>query len=656
MRWLRILIYQLERLILKGASFQLLFIGGMIVLVSLASGTILYLTQPEAGGFFESVWWGFLRLSDPGYLGDDEGLIRRSLSTLVTILGYVLFMGALVATMTQGLYRTMHRLEAGLTPISLKGHILILGWTNRTPAIIREILLAQGRVRRFLRRAGVRRLRIVVLAEEVTSSLVADLKSELGPLWQAEKIIFRSGNPLKTDHLERADFLRASSIILPASEFELSKGESFDARVVKVLLSISKAASRAGARPPLLVTETQDPRKAELLERGYEGDARIIPSSLVISRLIAQNVRHSGLSFVHGELLNHARGNEIYLREAPVLTGKPFGEAGRYFPRAVVLGVIRQDEDGLRPVLNPPQDLRLLEGDRLVLVAANYGATEAVRNPLPPGEGSALAPLVRRSGLKRRRVLILGWSSKLPILLSEFDSYAKERFEIDLVSVVPAAQRQQLLKGFASAPCRQELRHIEADYTSPSAMVALDPGGYDNILFLSSDWMQSGTESDARTILGYQLLRLELERARSRPEIILELMDPENENLFPPQAGEVLVSPLIISHMLGHTALRPELAMVFEELFTAGGAEIYFSAASDYLEPGRNSWSFAEISSEAARRGDVALGLFRPRPGKAAGEQALVLNPPKDSRWELGEQDRLVVLTTYEQSEEREEA
>lgn len=34
MRWLRVLIFQLERFILKGATFQLLLIGGLILLVS----------------------------------------------------------------------------------------------------------------------------------------------------------------------------------------------------------------------------------------------------------------------------------------------------------------------------------------------------------------------------------------------------------------------------------------------------------------------------------------------------------------------------------------------------------------------------------------------------------------------------------------------
>src|SRR6056297_3026382 len=111
MRWFRSLVFHLERFILRGAPYQLLLIAGMIVLVSLISGGILFLLRPAGTDFWDWVWWGFLRLSDPGYLGEDEGTVQRAVSTLVTVLGYVLFMGALVAIMTQGLHRTISRLE-----------------------------------------------------------------------------------------------------------------------------------------------------------------------------------------------------------------------------------------------------------------------------------------------------------------------------------------------------------------------------------------------------------------------------------------------------------------------------------------------------------------------------------------------------------------
>ncbi len=51
----------------------------------------------------QAIWWAFRRLTDPGNLGDDEGLFTRVLSSVLTVLGYVLFMGSLIAIMTQWL-------------------------------------------------------------------------------------------------------------------------------------------------------------------------------------------------------------------------------------------------------------------------------------------------------------------------------------------------------------------------------------------------------------------------------------------------------------------------------------------------------------------------------------------------------------------------
>ena len=88
------------------------------MLISVTAGILAYIFTSGFESLGKSTWWASLRLSDPGYLGDDEGVLLRSVSTVVTVLGYVVFMGALIAIMTQWLHRTMRKLESGLTSIS----------------------------------------------------------------------------------------------------------------------------------------------------------------------------------------------------------------------------------------------------------------------------------------------------------------------------------------------------------------------------------------------------------------------------------------------------------------------------------------------------------------------------------------------------------
>jgi hypothetical protein len=135
--------YALERLFMRGAQYRLLAVAALIGLISVTGGALAMLASGAFDSFGEAVWWAFLRLTDPGYLGDDVGTLNRTVSTILTVLGYVVFLGALVAIMTQWLNARMERLESGLTPVVRNDHVLVLGWTNRTDAIVRELLLSR---------------------------------------------------------------------------------------------------------------------------------------------------------------------------------------------------------------------------------------------------------------------------------------------------------------------------------------------------------------------------------------------------------------------------------------------------------------------------------------------------------------------------------
>jgi hypothetical protein len=122
-------------------------------------------------------------------------------------------------------------------------------------------------------------------------------------------------------------------------------------------------------------------------------------------------------------------------------------------------------------------------------------------------------------------------------------------------------------------------------------------------------------------------------------------MDPENEKLFQQTSGEVLISPLILGHIVAHVALRRDLNVVFDELFTAGGAEIYFRASEVY-QLGNKDLTFREIERAVALQGDVALGV-RNRARSEETFSGIQLNPPKDSLWHLDDLHELVILSTY---------
>ncbi|MEX1366664.1 MAG: ion channel DMI1 [Nannocystaceae bacterium] len=636
--------FVLERFLVRGAAFRLAFVVGTVVAVSVAGGLAVVGTG-RFEGLGPAIWWAFLRLSDPGYLGDDEGTYVRTVSTLLTVAGYVLFLGALIAIMTQWLQAALRRLENGLTPIADRNHIVVLGWTNRTATVVRELLLSTEQVRHFLRLRGRRSLSVVVLAEEVDAELQQDLRERVGEAWRTDSVVLRSGSPLRPEHLRRVAADDAAALILPAPLYD-TPGVSPDTETIKTLLSLAMLEENvAAADLPLVVAELLDDRRLVTARRAYPGPLEVVASNALVSSLICQTIRHPGVSHVFADLLAYGEGSEIYVRNAPSLAGLRFGDLADAFPLAIMLGIVRQERSGATPMLNPSDDLVIETEDLIVFLAENYAATEPPPSyePRRPdhGQGIPAAPWLR----PHRRVLILGWSQLVPEVLAELERYRSEKFEVTVGSFVPLANRQRLLDDHEFVPQRITVEHVELDYTLPGKLRRLAPERYDNVLLMASDRIDTD-ETDARTIVGHLLLRELVPYSDDGPRVLVELAESENLASFPTYGSEIMVPPLMLSHIMAQVALRPELRAVFEDLFGAEGPEIYFRKAGDYGLAGREV-GFSEIARAVAARNETALGV-RLRDRSGHGDDEILVNPPRDRRWLLHKDDGLVILATYD--------
>lgn len=630
------------------ARFGVLLV--LVLLVALGAGLLVRAIAPGFETAGQAIWWAFLRLTDPGYLGDDDGVARATISTAITVLGYILFMGALIAILVQWLDQTMNRLELGLTPVAMDAHIVLLGWTSRTAAILEEILASQGRIERFLRERGARHLRVAVLAERAGPVLMAELRQQLQQQlrgrWNARQIVLRSGSCLRLEDLRRVDFAHAAAVLLPAADTAVDNALDADARSVKTLMTIGAAlAEEPPEEPPLLVMEIQDTRHAAGLPSLYPGPLEIVAGDEVIVQLMVQTVREPGLSHVYHEFLSDVSGCQIYVREQPHLVGAAFVELAYAFPEGVLLGVVRPDGDGFIALLNPPGDLRLEPGDRLAVLAHRYA------DALPPADVGPAPLLTERpppapNQRRRRRVLLLGWNQLVPALLKELASYPDEAFEVDIVSEVSAVKRRKRIAAEDFDSDRVAIRQLELDYTVAAYVEELEPADYDNVLLLRSGRLQAGSESDARTILAYLLLR-QLTAGASAPHVLLELTDPDNSGLFERRLEnehtELLVTPRIVSHMLARVAMRRELRAVFDELFSPGGCDIAFRPIADYqLTAGAHT--FAAVQQAVDVRGAIAIGIRR-HGRRGAEDGGIELNPGRDERLELHPRDELIVVS-----------
>ena len=243
-------------------------------------------------------------------------------------------------------------------------------------------------------------------------------------------------------------------------------------------------------------------------------------------------------------------------------------------------------------------------------------------------------------------------------MLAEFAAYPKEVFSIDIVSQLSASKRRKRIAAEGPAPAQLQIRQLEFDFTVPAYLDDIDLASYDNVVLLASGRLKSGAESDARTILGYLLLRDLMAPGAQAPSVLVELTDPDNIALFENRSGEIIVSPIIVSHMLSRVILRRELRAVFDELFGSVGSEIIFRRIADYdladtlsripdYELAGGDYTFADLQRAADIRGEIAIGIRRSEQERTP-YGGVELNPRHDKHLNVGENDELIVLSTNE--------
>lgn len=640
----------LEALLLSGTMGRLGVAAFLIAAVAFFMGLLGYLaamgSEQAFSNPFEGVWWAFLRLSDPGYLGDDDGYLLRIISTVVTVAGYVLFMGVLVAILTQGLNEKIRRLEMGLTPISANKHIIVLGWNNRTPWMVGKFLISEGRVGRFLRRVGARRLKLVLLVEEVSPRHSLELKNFIGPEWKSNRVVLRSGSPLRLDHLMRVDYLRSSSILLPALDRSSQDAVSrSDDATVKTILSIDHSLRLSDEKlpPPLLVAELYDARKISTVLQCYHGPIEVVASDEVISRMVAQMTRHPYISDIYRELLSMGAGNELFIRDVkPVLIGESFWAFAQRVSSALVIGVTHENERRITPILNPPADYCFTREDKIVYIAENWGSLDSMGDATAntwPKPGAALERLKRDD----HKLLILGWSRRIPALLDEYESYLNQSFDITIASRMSVEIREQQIDAYGATLRRTKVHHQLMDYTIPENLAALSPDSFDTVVCLSSEGSHSDEDADARTLVAHTILQVQVAQSSRKPRILLELLDELNVGLISGSGCEYLLTPHVLGFMLVEVSLRRELNSVFQELFNSGDTEITFRDFERYDLADGDAITFQQVQRLSRANNEIALGIFKASEANEfnGGKH---INPDRKKKWKLESNDKFIVL------------
>jgi len=623
--------YHFDNIMSKGpiALIGWLFIASAILIAIVSLVVVTFGVGPEGKGTFSEVAWASLmRTLDAGTMGGDEGHWSFLLAMLVVTFGGIFIVSILIGVLTTGIEGKLEQLRKGRSFVAEKGHTVILGWSSQIFTLISELVLANANQPHSC---------IAILAEKDIVEMQDEVRTKLGKTGRT-RIVYRTGSPIDMNDLDIVNPQGARSIIVLAPEVD-----NPDFHVIKAILALTNDSNRSENRYHI-VAVIRDARNFEVARMIGGDEVKLILAGDMMSRIMAQTCRQSGLSVAYTELLGF-EGDEIYFKEEPGVIGKTFAETLMAYSDSSVIG-LRFKDGNLQ--LNPPMDTRVENGDKLIAISEDddtihlSGATEygvdatAIRTKSP-------------RPISAEHTLILGWNEHAPFIIKEMDNYVPAGSTITVVcgnGISANLSLPQNGNGHRPFP-NLTVSFQSGDTTDRSTLEDLSAPTYDHIIVLSGgeEAATDPQDADAHTLVTLLHLRDMSDKLGHSFSIVSEMLDIRNRHLARvTRADDFIVSDSLLSLMLSQISENAELASVFQSLFEAEGSEIYLKPVEDYVQTSR-PLNFYTVVEAARRRNEVAIG-YRLQGQSQSVEKSygVKLNPEKSRQvsYEIG--DRIIVL------------
>jgi voltage-gated potassium channel Kch len=616
--------YWFDNTMSKGTPALIRWLALASLAVIVVGGTLMWTLDRSPGdgaphrAFLPSIWQGVLHALDPGTVAGDSGHWWYVAIAFAITVGGILVVAAFIGVLTTGLDAKLTELRKGRSAIIERNHTVLLGWSDQVFTIISELIEANSNQRRAC---------IAILADRDKVEMEDEIREKLGKT-RNTRVVCRSGNPVDPGDIAMVNPAAARSvIILPSAD------EDRDAYLIKTLLAVSR--SRDGQPGTCrIVGSVADPHNLPAARLAGGPDAQLIDATDVAARIIVQTCLQSGLSVVYSDLLDFG-GDEIYFHQEPSLVGASYGHALHAFPTSSVIGL--QLASG-QIVLNPPSNVRISPGDKLIAISQDD-------DTIVPGPPAIVAQQVIVAYPDpppvTKHTLILGWNTRAPDVLRQLDQY------------VPAGSDAYIVARHASASPAvaalfTELRNVvlnfkEDDSADRTVLEALNVAAFDNVIVLCGDDVDAQL-ADSRTLVTLLHLRDIQKRTGGRFTIVSEMADDRNRALVQAtRADDFIVSEKLLSLMTTQISENPHLATVFGSLFESEGSEIYLKGAEWYVRLGQTV-NFQTVVEAARLRGESAIGLRLAARSLEAPSYGVVLNPNKTEPLTLREGDRIIVL------------
>ncbi|KAF4138283.1 Castor and Pollux of voltage-gated ion channel [Phytophthora infestans] len=614
----------------RGQIFTLSVVGLVLIVIG---GILLKAVQPSRE-FGETVWDSWTYMADTGShtsLAQDGLRVVGVLTTLVGILYFSVVMGFVV----DGIRDKLDTLKKGKSIVAEEQHTLLLGWTEKSVSLIRQICLANAS-----EHGGV----IVVLAEMDKEELEAELESQMRKEeLRGTRVIFRTGTPLLSVDLLKVSAHRAKSIIIMANS--TGDADRSDAAILRTVLSLKTLPELTGH----IVAELRDIDNDPLVRLVGGKEVEILVSHDIIGRLVLMSARSPGLARVYSSLLGF-EGNEFYFKEWPECVGVPFGDLTERFPNAIPVGIKRKNGEVF---ICPNADMTLERGDQILVLAEDDDTYKACP-PVSIETGNAPSPPVKQPS--RERILMCGWRRDVRDMIQLLDAVVEPSTELHIICEEPIHLRNKLLlEGGLTVESLKNIKlvHYVGNTAIRRQLERLPWHSFTSIMILSDQSRELDImHSDSHSLASLLLIRDLQARSSSRNSVILgapgyckcisEILDPRTQRTISTSAtiltlSEFIQSNELVSCILAMISESRDVRVILDELLGPQGAFFEVESSARYCEPNEQV-SFWQLAKRAMAQGDILCGY------QVRGVEETVLNPGSKHLLQSWEEMDMIVI------------
>ncbi|MBO7677774.1 MAG: hypothetical protein J6S49_09735, partial [Erysipelotrichaceae bacterium] len=342
--------YWLDKQMSKGTVSIIKLLTFAVLAVAIFVSTFEIVFQ-ISDAIVSTFWDSLVSIFNSSMPSSEEGtFIYIVLNTISAIAG-IFFSSLLIGIVSSAFEEKVESLRKGNSVVLERNHTVILGYNLGEHGLLKQLILSAGDKHKV----------IVILTDIEKPEIEQDIQDSIEVPKNVE-IICRNGDITKVNSLRCCSTENAEVIIVNALN---------DNRRTRAILAVSKLKQEFPEFKARIVSCVSDERHLLPSNKMVNKRMTIMKTDDFMARVLAHTSTEPGLSIAFRDMLNF-EGAEFYFEEDVRFIGKSILELASFVDKAVIMGVIRNEEF----ILNPDEDFVVELGDKLIVYENSKGAYE----------------------------------------------------------------------------------------------------------------------------------------------------------------------------------------------------------------------------------------------------------------------------------------